>query len=282
MTEHGGGLILSGFGDEIAPDIATQLDTLHALGLSHIDLRGVGDQHVIDLDDQHLASINEQLTDRGFGVTSIGSPIGKIDITAPFGPHLDRFKDALAAANRLDADYLRVFSYYLPSGDAPEDWRADVVKRLEHKTELAEQAGVQLVLENERGLYGETPTRVQDLLTTIDSPALRAVFDPANFIAVNVPPYPEAFSELAEFIVQVHIKDTPGREAGQMVPPGQGAVKYDELLRALDERGFSGVLSLEPHLMEAGPHGGFSGKEGFGEAAQAVFELLDHIGAVYR
>lgn len=282
MPDGTGAFVVSGFGDEIAAELPTQLEVLEELGLSHIDLRGIGETHIIDLDDQDLHKTKDELDARGFEVTSIGSPIGKIMITEPFQPHLSRFADALRTADRMEADCLRVFSYYLPSGSDPTEWRDEVHRRLDRMTTMAEDMGVQLVLENERALYGATPDRARHLLTSIDSPALQAVFDPANFLAVGVDPYSEALVELIEFVEQVHVKDMRVGDEEVMVVAGEGDCAFEEIFRALVDHGFEGVVSLEPHLKAAGPHGGFSGPEGFRTAGQTLTSMLDSIGVEYR
>lgn len=44
-------LLLSGFADEIADDLETQLDALEELNLRYVDLRSVGGISVLDLGD---------------------------------------------------------------------------------------------------------------------------------------------------------------------------------------------------------------------------------------
>jgi len=56
------------------------------------------------------------------------------------------------------------------------------------------------------------------------------------------------------------------------VPAGRGDGQLAQTMRFLAERGWSGPLTLEPHLKAAGPFGGFSGPELFGAAAMALRE----------
>ena len=76
---------LSGFADEISPDLGTQLDTLESLGIRYLELRAVWDKNVLDLSDKQIDQVKSELDRRGIGVSAIGSPIGKVAIPSPIG-----------------------------------------------------------------------------------------------------------------------------------------------------------------------------------------------------
>jgi sugar phosphate isomerase/epimerase len=50
--------------------------------------------------------------------------------------------------------------------------------------------------------------------------------------------------------------------------------RWPDLLQRLRQDGYDGVLSLEPHLAEAGQYQGFSGPDLFRRASQALQLLL--------
>ena len=83
---------LSGFADEIAADARTQIDTLQKTEVRHLELRGVGGKGVLDLTGDEIASFKGQLVAAGIGVSSIGSPIGKVQIRADLEEHFTRFQ----------------------------------------------------------------------------------------------------------------------------------------------------------------------------------------------
>jgi sugar phosphate isomerase/epimerase len=215
-------------------------------------------------------------------VSAIGSPIGKIEVTEPFDPHFERFETALDRAARFDADYVRLFSYWMPDDGDPREHRTEVMRRMQRKVELAEDAGIVLLHENEKDLYGDAPGRVRDLVTTVDSPYLRTIFDPANYLEVGVEPFPDALLRTVEFVEFLHVKDAVYGERGEIRAAGEGDGEIPAILGALAARGFSGFASLEPHLAEAGEKGGFSGPEQFEYAAESLIECLDEAGARYR
>ncbi|WP_266082957.1 sugar phosphate isomerase/epimerase family protein [Haladaptatus caseinilyticus] len=266
---------LSGFADEIDPDLEIQLDLLEELGIDYFDLRGIDDTNVLDLHDDDLERIRDAIEEHGLSVSCIGSPIGKIDITEDFEPHMERFERAIEVAKFFDVEYIRIFSYYIPEGDDPAEHRTSVMDRMRWKAKRSEESDVTLLHENEKDIYGDTAERCRDVLTTVDSPNLRAAFDPANFVEIGVEAYPYAFTLLAEYIDYLHVKDAEMGERGEIRPAGQGDGGFNELVHVLEERGFSSFASLEPHLAFAGRSTGLSGSEGFKTAVDAFRDVLD-------
>jgi sugar phosphate isomerase/epimerase len=169
---------------------------------------------VLDFSDEQVERVRSTLDERGFEVTSIGSPIGKVDINADFDAHFKRFETALERADQFDTDGIRLFSYYVPEGDDPASHRDAVLDRMERKVDRAGSESVTLLHENEKDIYGDTPGRCRDLLTTIDDDAFRAIFDPANFLETGVEPYPDALLDLVEYVDALHIKDARKGERG--------------------------------------------------------------------
>ncbi len=277
-----GKLTLTGFADEIAEPLDEQLAVLEELGLTHLDLRQVDGRTIHEFSDAELADIKQTLDERGFQVSSIGSPIGKIHITDPFGPHLEKFERVVEVAEHFDTEYIRLFSYYIPEEDDPSEHREEVLERMARKTEIAEQAGVKLIHENEKRIYGDVPSRCRDILTNVDSPALTAAFDPANFLEVGVRPYPDALINHVEHVGYLHIKDAIFGEEGEIRPAGEGDGRIKDIVTAMDGRGFTGFASLEPHLLFAGKKEGFSGPEGFRMATEAFVDILEEAGIAYE
>lgn len=270
---------LAVFGDEIATDLDTQLEEMEQEGIRYLELRGAWGKNVMELSNAELDTINEALRDRGMSVSSIGSPIGKISITDPFEPEFERFKRALEIADWLGCSYVRLFSFYMPpeEGEAAyEKYRPEVMRRLNAMASEATPWGLILLHENEKGIYGDKAVRCADILNTVGSPNLRAVFDPANFVQVGDKPFTDAFPLLDEHITYIHAKDAFFAD-GSVTVAGAGEGEVEAVLRALWRRGYQGYLSLEPHLQNSGQFGGFSGPERFHEAARALKEIVARI-----
>ncbi|MDQ3696015.1 MAG: sugar phosphate isomerase/epimerase [Chloroflexota bacterium] len=272
---------LSAFADEIGPELDTQLTTLARESIKHIDLRGVWDKNVLALTDDEVRRVASDLANHGIQVATIASPIGKIGIGDAFAPHLAEFRRALDIARAFNAPVIRIFSFFMPVGDDPARHRDEVLRRLEALVAEADGSSVLLLHENEKDIYGDTPERCHDLLTSINSPILRAVWDPANFVQVGIRPFSDGYALLRPFIAAVHVKDAVAG-TGQVVLPGAGDGQIPETLVALHASGFAGVFSLEPHLATVGTFAGTSGPVLFRHAATSFKTLLRERGIAWR
>ena len=273
--------ILSGFADEISADPGEQVATLAAESISHLELRSAWSVNVAELSDDQVASLSRILDDAGVRVSAIGSPIGKIDVTAPLGPELERMRRIAAVADAFGTSIVRVFSFFIPAGQPAERYRGQVISRMSALAELAEQSGLVLAHENEKEIYGDSPERCADLLSAVDSPALRATFDAANFVQCGFRPHADAYALLRPYLVYLQVKDALAM-TGEVVPAGEGDGQVPQTLAALAADGFAGFVSLEPHLAAAGRYGGFSGQDEFRRAAQALKRILDDLAIPYR
>lgn len=272
---------LSGFSDEISPDLEEQATLIRTLGMTHLELRSAWGTNVLDLDADQLARARQILDDHGLRVSSIGSPLGKIFIDEDFGTHLDRARHAVDVAHHFGAPYIRIFSFFIRPGDDPDDHRDEVLRRMRALADVAEQGDVVLLHENEKEIYGDVPRRCVDILESVGSPNLRAAWDAANFVQVGVRPFTEGFAAIRPYLEYVQIKDAHLAD-GEVVAAGRGDGEVVETIRALREDGFDGFFSLEPHLSAAHSLGGFSGPDLFTEAWQAFTDLLRAEGIEYR
>jgi sugar phosphate isomerase/epimerase len=267
---------VSGFGDEIASEPAEQLDALVGMGIRHLDLRGAWDRNILDFSDDDVQAMKAALASRGVSVACIASPVGKSPIDGPAGFELGRLDTAVRLAHAFETPLIRVFSYY-HEGIPHEACRDEVIARLRVWAERAEAAGVTLLVENEGDLWGDTPDRLADLFSSVDTPALRLTLDTGNFAALGIPSHDVALPTLAPWLAHIQIKDVQ-REPRKTVPAGQGEGQIREVLAAAISSGYRGYLSLEPHLAVAGRAGGFSGVDLFGTAARALRSILAELG----
>lgn len=263
---------LSGFGDEIDPDPAVQAAVMLALGASHIEVRSAWGVNVSELSADQVRELKGILDSKGLKVSAVASPVGKVDISLPVEHEVERLRQIISVAKGLDTNYVRIFSFYRANDQTAEDIRDDVMARMAALAAEAEASGVVLLHENEKGIYGDTPERVLDLLQTVDSPALRVAWDNANFVQVGVKPFTEGYAMLRPYLEYFQVKDALS-STGEVVPSGQGDGELDATVAALKEDGFNGFASLEPHLASAHELGGFSGPVAFGVAARAFAAL---------
>lgn len=137
--------------------------------------------------------------------------------------------------------------------------------------------------ENEHRICGDSPKRVRDLMDTVlnhlDTPALGAVYDPANYVFCGYDSL-EGWRKTSVWTVHFHIKGwKKGEQLGSLVGEVEGhipAVMADAVAMNYD-----GFATLEPHLLGSGLTGGVTGPELLPKAVSAFKKLLDQVGARY-
>ncbi len=264
---------LSAFADEISQNPLEQIEVLSQHGIRNIEFRAIHGTNVLDLTDAQHEEFRTLLTARGFGLSALGSPIGKMKIADPFEPHLERFERALELAEFYQTPRIRIFSFYMPAGEDPAQHRAEVIRRMTELAGRAASRGVTLMLENEKGIYGDTAARVLDLLESVNSPSLAHAFDPANYLEVGQM-VDEAWTKLRPRVAHFHVKDY-SLKLQKNVPAGEGDGQIPRLIADAVAHGYDGFCVLEPHLVLAEQSYGFTGPERFGDAARALKGALD-------
>lgn len=236
--------IYSGFADEISTSLNEQIKCLKELDMEYLELRGVDGINVADFTDEKMAEIMRELKKNRIKVSSIGSPVGKYSITEDFNVQLEKFRRIIEIAKIAETNYIRIFSYFVKQ----EEWelyRDEIIKRIREFTKISEKEDIILLHENEKDIFGENAENCKCILDCVNSPNLRAVFDPANFVQCGVDTL-KAFEILKDDVIYMHIKDA--LPDGTVVPSGYGAGNIREILAELSRMGYEGFVSLEPHL----------------------------------
>ena len=268
---------LSAFADEISPDIQLQMDHLLDNGIRFCAMRGANAKNVMDLEDYQVSLTKQQFFNRGIRISCIGSPVGKIKITDPLDPEIERLKHAAKLARAFETKVIRIFSFYIPKGEEPGKYRSEVLARMKTLADAAKAEGVNLLIENEKDLYGDIADRHLEVLEHINSPHVRAAFDFSNFVQSGDDPL-QGWPKLKKYVVDFHVKDC--RQSDKVVvPAGQGDGKVREILKDAFAGGWAGYLTLEPHLAASGQFAGFTGGKLFKTAVEALRTVLQEVGA---
>lgn len=243
-------IVISGFADEIDPQLDVQLKVVRELGMEYICLRAADGKGVAEYTvDEVKESILPRLNAAGVKVSSLGSPIGKIDIDddEAYETQLKQLDTLCQICNLLECKYIRMFSFWMKEKN-PDDWKDEVLKKLKGFAEVAAKYGVILIHENEKDIYGDIGRRCKVILDELASPNFKAAFDFANFVQCGEDTA-ECWEMLKEHVVYIHIKDAvSGKNENVLCGTGDG--KIPELLKkAITEDGYEGFLTLEPHLV---------------------------------
>lgn len=237
--------ILSAFADEVTSVFEDQLKYVNKQGIGYIELRNLDGTNVSSLTIEDAKKYKAMLDKYGVKVSAIGSPIGKIDITADQTEHFELFMHTLDLADIFETKNIRMFSYFYPQGTDCHDYRAAILENLEKMLVEAEKRGINLCHENEARIYGETPKDCADIMKHFGG-RMKTVLDMGNFAFCGQNPM-EGYELLKEYIQYIHIKDS--FYDGTIVPAGQGKGEIEAILKLYnDYTDGEVILTLEPHL----------------------------------
>ena len=237
-------LILSAFADEYADGLKEQCEALNKFGIEYIELRGVNGKNVSTLTESEVKETKRILDDYEIRVSSIGSPLGKIDIKGDLNGHYETAKRVYETANILGAKNVRIFSFY--SKETPFDkCKGEIYDGIEKLVYLSDGTGLTLCHENEALIYGESPEKCLEIVEYFGG-RMRCVFDMGNFVLDGYDPE-KAYKLLFDRIGYFHIKDA--FYSGGIVPAGKGEAKIKEILDDYKVNGGKDTfITLEPHL----------------------------------
>lgn len=279
---------ISGFYDEVSQNLDEQIALVRELGEKYICPRRIDGKNIADYTaSEFQAKIKPRLDAAGIGFSSIGSPIGKVNVNDEegFKRQLVQLKELVNIAASMNCKYIRIFSFFIPKGAEHSRYRDAVIGKMKKFVECVEGTDVILLHENEKGIYGDTLARVQKLHAAV--PGLRCVFDPANYIQCGDDPAVN-FKALAPMIDYMHVKDALFAD-GSVVPAGEGDGSVPQILAALAETGKPYILTIEPHLFDFNGLSALqdeelthkrvyrSGEEAFDAAADALHAICEKI-----
>ena len=283
--------VLSAFADEAGGSIDEQIAALRRAGIRHVDLRAVDGFNITTLPTDRAQQVRRKLDSAGIAVAMFGAPIGKIDLADELKIDLDKLAHLARLGDILGCRSVRIFSYYNQKAAlTPEAWQAEALDRLRKLRDLAGKLNMVLYHENERAIFGDACAQVQVIAAALRDPAtFRLIFDFDNYNQGGADVWAN-WLQLRDMTDAIHLKDSDRK--GQHVPVGAGAGQVRKILADAVARGWSGPLSIEPHLQHSkavqatGPGGTpnqqyaqMSGADSFQAACAAALKLLGEIKA---
>ncbi|AWI44563.1 sugar phosphate isomerase [Staphylococcus nepalensis] len=243
-------IAISGFSDEISSNLNTQLKTVNKSGMHYISLRGIDDKNISKYSvDMIKNDVLPRLSKWDIGVSSIGSPIGKIyvDDETAFQEQLAQLKTLCEISQLLNCRYIRIFSFYIPRNEDFDKYKDSVIEKLKQFAEIAEQYNVILLHENEKDIFGDIARRCKLIFDEVGSTHFKAIFDFANFVQCGENTQ-ACYELLSDYIEYIHIKDAVYKDNVNVLC-GTGDGQIESILTQIFKAGYKGFLTLEPHLV---------------------------------
>ena len=255
--------------DEISQDFEHALDVMLEYDVRHAELRGLWGTNIADLDSDQVSRAKEALRARGIDVACLSTPMFKCDLDVDegtvegamhlakargVGEQLELLRRCSGLAHEFGTDLIRVFTFWRKGDLSPEIERR-IVDAFAEPLKAAEEEGVTLVLENEHACFIGTGAEAARVLSAVDSPRLRACWDPGNAHIAGETPFPHGYEALRPFLKHVHVKDgiidaADGAHRWSVV--GEGDIDYVGQFDALRRDGYTGYISLETHYVPEG------------------------------
>lgn len=239
---------LSAFSDEAGSSLDAQIEAAKRSNLLFVDLRSLDGFNISVFPTERASEAKAKLDDAGLKVQMFGSPLGKIDIADDFDTDLQKLRHLGELAPLFDCYAVRIFSYYNKHEAAKGEWEAIALDRLIQLRDEARALGLKLYHENERHIFGDLGRDVAKLASLRDD-NFATIFDFDNFNQSGEDVW-ATWELLRDVTDSIHLKDST--TDNQHVPVGQGNGQVERILRDAVTRGWSGSLSVEPHLTHSG------------------------------
>jgi sugar phosphate isomerase/epimerase len=273
--------------DGISRDFEYALDTMVATGLEYVELQYLWEKQVGDLTDADIERVQGLIAARNLKVSCISHhnlsalPVDTAVVAPAYREHITTLQRCIDVAQAVGTNLVRIFSFrkeMVLFGAEPvisEGAWATLMNRLEEPLQIADAAGITLVMETAISGNVTSALLARKLIDALDVPHLKVLWDPCSSLYCTEVPYPDGYEAIREHIAHVHLKDGVvnlpaatfdfcAMRQGQMDP------YYNDIVDALKRDGYEGAISLESVYT---PVGG-TREDGFRESLPVFMELM--------
>ncbi len=237
--------------DEISPDVKEAIEIGVSWGISKYELRVIGENRIPDIESTKAAQIQELIEKHDIQITALspGTFKGTLqDRTENEREISETLPATFALAQKFSTDTVIVFGFQRSDADHPDD-EQQVVDLFGRVAESAQSHGLVIAVENEPGFWCDSGANTARILAAVNSPALRANWDPGNSVGTDEPPFPDGYYALKDWIRNIHVKDTVKGALVECVPVGEGVVDWPGQLRAIVQDRPVEHVTIETHCL---------------------------------
>ena len=240
--------------DAISADFETSVLLGLEWGIEHFELKRIHHKRVPEITNEEIRIIQNVLRAHSVNLSTLSPGLFKIPldqalIEIELGVKFDK---TVELANKLETRSIIIFGFERDNLRTEAEAIREIIDVFGRLAARAEQEGITIFLENDRNLWGESPAAVRQILSGVNSPALRLNWDPGNLVgAFPEAPYPTSFELIREFVGHVHVKDAKATKEGfTHAMMGSGDVDWVGQFERLLHDGYSGYCVIEPHFGE--------------------------------
>ncbi len=158
---------------------------------------------------------------------------------------IDHTKRALDLCKELGAPHITTEpGGPLPKGQSRQSAIDLFVEGLKPLAEHAHKLGVLLLIEPEPFLLVETTDQYLEVAERLNAPSIGLNFDVGHAYCVSED-IPRAIAKLAPHIRHYHLEDIAASRVHHHLVPGQGAIDFAEVVKAIQATGYDGWLTVE-------------------------------------
>jgi L-ribulose-5-phosphate 3-epimerase len=254
LTRFKLGAISDGFSD----DFEEALNIMKTYGLSWVEIRRVFGVYNTEASPAQVQRLKSAIAEYGFRVSVIDSALYKCTLpgTTPvtgekdtygYGGQMDLLKRACDRAHALGADKIRGFTFWRVA--EPGQISERIASELEEAAEIANRAGMRLVIENEESCNAGTGRELAKILSIAPARNLGANWDVGNGYWHGEASFPDGYNALdRRRIWHLHLKgvncDANRKNCSETIA-GQGQVDLVGQFKQLLRDGYQETMSLE-------------------------------------
>ena len=240
--------------DEITQDFSHALEIAKKHGLDAVEVRSVYELGAFEWTDEAVDKMKSLSDQAGLPVCCVSSPFFKceIDDAKEIESQYESLRRCIGHAHKLGAKLIRGFTFWDKGGF--EARLPEIVERFQKVIQILQQEGMTMALESEPSVYAANAAKLARILDAINSPYVKALWDPGNSIydPSGEVPYPDGYGYIKDKLAHVHLKDAKvveGKATG--TPISKGDVDLVGQFKALIQDGYTGYVSLETHYRPA-------------------------------
>ena len=254
LTRFKVGAISDGFSE----NFDDALKIMKSYGLSWVEIRHVFGIYNTEASPAQIQSLKDSLKKYGFRVSVIDSALYKCALPGttpvkgekddyPFAEQMDLLKRACDRAHTLGADKIRGFSFWRVAEPAKLSER--IAEELGKAAEVANRAGMRLVIENEESCNAATGHELARILGLAPASNLGANWDIGNGYGRGEVSFPDGYNALdKKRIWHMHLKDMAcdaNLKHCSEAMAGHGQVDLVGQFKQLLRDGYHETMSLE-------------------------------------